>query len=690
MRHGPRSDAVGNVAVGDLLGGRYRLERRVGMGGMATIFLGRDETLERSVAVKVLHPHLADEPSVLARFRTEGRHAAALSHPHVVHVYDQGSADLPYLVMEYVDGPSLREILAERGALSPRETLTIVEPICRALGRAHAAGLIHRDIKPENVLVAADGTVKLADFGIARALEGTHHTQTGALIGSVHYVAPEIVAGLPADAATDQYGLGVLLFELLTGRKPLPAESPMAVALRHGREPIPAPSTFDPAVSAAMDAVVARAAALDPASRFPDVATLAAALRAAVPEGPAPLALTSGRADGSERTLVIPAQGRRAGEDRRTPAPPAANGRATTTTTAAPPSGRSGDTDEFPAIGTARAQPGRAPDRREDVPARPRARRGRRAAFLLATFLLIAALAAGGTLAARQLLEVPLQTVPWLGGLDGAAARAELIPLELDMTVAGEEHSRTVPEGVVMSQDPPAGTEIPSGESVGVVVSAGPAPVDMPHVEGGTFEEAAATLEGDPHYFRVRRSDFFHDHVPAGHVIAQAPERGRTLRQGAAVDLAVSKGIEQVAVPDLSGFEREEVEDAIAEAKLNVAFGEAYSDEVPEAGKVVSQSLAAGDEVDKGSLVEVTLSRGRLTIELPRVEGEDVEDATRELRALDLQVRVIEESRPRIGPFRRGRFGRVEAQDPQPGTAVQRGQTIDLYTFTEAAEDDDD
>ncbi|HWH32732.1 MAG TPA: protein kinase, partial [Egibacteraceae bacterium] len=285
----------------DVLAGRYRLDARVGAGGMATIYRARDLTLDRDVAVKVLHPHLMDDDGLRERFRTEARHAARLLHPNIVNVFDTGDredpdglpagspANLPWIVMEYVDGPSLRDVLRERERLSPREALSITEPVARALARAHGGGVVHRDIKPENVLIAADGTPKVADFGIARALAETSHTQTGTLIGSVHYMAPELVSGKPATAATDQYGLGVLLYELLTGTQPLPAESPMAIALRHAQEAIPPPSAVNPEVPAALDAVVARATAHAAEDRFPDMESFAAALRAAVPDGPEPV-----------------------------------------------------------------------------------------------------------------------------------------------------------------------------------------------------------------------------------------------------------------------------------------------------------------------------------------------------------------------------------------------------------------
>jgi serine/threonine-protein kinase len=648
--------ALGDVAVGSVLGGRYRLLSRAGSGGMATIYRARDLKLERDVAVKVLHPHLADDASVLARFRTEARHAAALVHPHIVHVYDQGDADLPYIVMEHVDGPSLRGILQASGPLTPGQALSVIEPVCLALARAHAAGVVHRDIKPENVLVTPEGVAKVADFGIARALTETNHTQTGSLIGSVHYLAPELVEGREASFASDQYAVGVLLFELLTGRKALTAESPMAVALRHGREPIPAPSTVVPDVGSAVDDVVATATAMRPEDRYPDLASLVAALTVAVPGGAEPITITRGDVSGPERTLVIPPQHDLdlADEDA-----------------------------TFPPEGTSATGPKKA--RRER---RPRSLLARMVLGFVLT-MLVMGLLGGGAAAYWHYVVAPVQLVPVLVDRDIDSARTELEGLGLTLDVTAEEPSRTVAAGVILSQDPDPGTELRTGEgTVGVVVSSGPATVEVPRVLDLSVEEATALLEGEPYFFEiVSVEEDFSDLVGAGGVIGQAPSEGVDVRQGAGIMLAVSLGVEQVEVPDLDGMTREEAEAALTEARLTGEFREEYSDEVTERGQVVSQSLEPGDETDVGSAVTVIISRGAFTIRIPRVEGKGVEEAVAELRALDLAPNVIREPLPRVGPFRRGEVGRVEAQDPQPGEAVQRGQRVDLYTFT--ADDDD-
>ncbi len=302
----PADGAVRPPAVGDVLATRFRLDARVAAGGMATIYRARDLVLDRDVAVKALHPHLAEDATLIERFRTEARSAAALVHPHVVNVFDQGVAGVPYIVMEYVDGPSLRHVLNRRGRLTPGEALAVLQPVCAALALAHRAGTVHRDVKPENVLVASeDGTVKVTDFGIARILSATPITESGVVLGSVHYLAPEVVLGADATPASDQYAVGLMLFELLTGQRPLPADGAAAVAIRHAREPVPSPSGFVNGIAPRLDAVVARSTALQPGRRYPDLGAFVAALRAAVPGGPRPVVVPA--ADGSDRTVVLPA-----------------------------------------------------------------------------------------------------------------------------------------------------------------------------------------------------------------------------------------------------------------------------------------------------------------------------------------------------------------------------------------------
>ena len=645
----------------EVLAGRYRLDARIGAGGMATIYRAHDLTLDRDVAVKVLHPHLVNDEALRERFRTEARHAARLLHPNIVNVFDTGDRDgpdgLPWIVMEYVDGPSLRDVLRERGRLSPREALAVVEPIARGLARAHDGGVVHRDVKPENVLIAPDGTPKVADFGIARALAETSHTQTGMLIGSVHYMAPELVSGKPATAATDQYGIGVLLYELLTGLRPLPAESPMAVALRHAQELIPAPSAANPEVPPALDRLVARATAPRPEDRYPDLLELAAALRAAVPEGPVPVVVHTRDDDGREHTLVIPAVGAE--------------------TTLVPPAPAVGD-----AGGRAKAAAFR-PRRSADRAARPRRGRSRRVPPALLLVLAVG-LAATGVWA---FVLAPPVTVPDLRDMTPAEAADALEAEGLQLGEAEPVHSRDVPAGMVAAQEPEAGMRTRKGGEVRVALSQGPLMVTMPSVLGLNRDEALDKLA--EHGFDVQVDEGWHDVAPKGAIAGQSPEPGETVAEGDAVSVYLSQGVEQVTVPDLSGMDRDEAAEALESNKLAATFIEIYSDDVPEAGAVISQSVQGGQVVDKNTPVEVRVSKGPLTVELPDVRGRSIDEGRAALQRLDLKVVVIEQARPRVGPFKRGDYGRVEEQDPSAGTRVKRGDTVRLWTFSKSADEQD-
>jgi serine/threonine-protein kinase len=254
---------------------------------MGVVHRGWDKRLGRPVAVKVLHSHLAEDSEVVRRFRAEARHAARLGHPNVVALLDQDEHEgVPFIVMELIDGPTLRAVLRRRGRLPPAEAVRLLGDACAGLSAIHRSGLVHRDIKPENLLIDSNGAVRVTDFGIARALDASRHTRRGVLLGSVRYMAPEVVLGGEATPASDQYALGVVLFEALTGRDPLPADDPAAVAMRRAREPVPPPSSVDPAIDARLDAVVITATAHDPGDRYPDVNALATAARAAVADPP--------------------------------------------------------------------------------------------------------------------------------------------------------------------------------------------------------------------------------------------------------------------------------------------------------------------------------------------------------------------------------------------------------------------
>jgi len=585
--------------------------------------------------VKVIHEHLADDSEIRGRFYHEARHAAALVHPHIVAVYDQGidalpngagGTPLPYMVMELIDGPSLREVLHQRGRLSPAEALAVVLPVCDALTRAHTRGVVHRDIKPENVLIGEGGLPKVADFGIAHAISATSQTTTGTLIGSVHYLAPELIQGRQSSPASDQYAVGVLLFELLTGRKPLPADTAMAVVARHVKEPIPPPSRFAPHIPAALDEVVLRATALDASLRFPDLLALAAALRSAVPAGAEPVDV------GGNHTLVIPATG----------------------------------PDRWPAMPV---EVGRLPSWR------PSGATARVLALLLVLAFGI------GLYTVWNRVAGPVRTVPALAGMTLQQAAGTLDRLGLLFVEAGSQPSLRVPEGSVVSHEPPPGTRLRRGETVTIVVSSGPAVVEMPRVLGLAEDEAREALSR--HGFTVTREEGYSDTAAEGTVDAQLPDPGAPIREGTGSEVAIhiSLGKEPVEVPDLSGTDQDEAEELLAEAGLEGSFTREYSDDMPDEGEVVRQSIGGGTTVDKGTTVEVVVSGGPLTVRMPDVRGMPVTEAKAALEAEGFPVTVSGQPRRSFGPLDFGRLGRVEDQAPQPGADVRRGDEITLVTY---------
>ncbi|HEY5834088.1 protein kinase domain-containing protein, partial [Streptomyces sp.] len=268
---------VQDPLVGQVLDGRYRVEGRIAVGGMATVYRAVDTRLDRTLALKVMHPGLAADSGFVERFIREAKAVARLAHPNVVGMYDQGTdGTYVYLAMEYVAGCTLRDVLRERGALPPRAALDILEPVLAALGAAHRAGLIHRDMKPENVLIGDDGRVKVADFGLVRAVDTQTGASTGSVLGTVSYLAPEQIEHGTVDQRTDVYACGVVLYEMLTGRKPHTGSTPMQVIFQHLNEDVPAPSAAAPGVAPGLDALVARAAARDPRGRPSDAVDMLA------------------------------------------------------------------------------------------------------------------------------------------------------------------------------------------------------------------------------------------------------------------------------------------------------------------------------------------------------------------------------------------------------------------------------
>jgi serine/threonine-protein kinase len=656
-----RADAL----VGRTLDRRYRIGPRIARGGMASVYEATDIRLDRTVAVKVMHAGLGDDDEFAARFVREARAAARLNHPHVVNVFDQGDDDgVVFLAMEYVPGHTLRDVIRKEAPMAAARAVALVEPVVSALAAAHRAGLMHRDVKPENVLIADaqyGGTIKVADFGLAKAVStDTQHTVTGGvLIGTVSYLAPELVVDGRADARADVYAVGVILFELLTGSKPHEGESPIQVAYKHVHEDVPAPSSVVPDLPPYVDALVARATARDRSLRPADAAVLlhqihqvASALSAGVVDDPD---LT---ADLTPRTLPVD-------EELTTDL--------TSALAAGSASGQVSDltsTFDRPALtGGPPAGPPAAPPPRDRRPAArpPRPRRSRKGPLaLLLSLLLVVGLGVGAWWFGFERYT----STPGVLGLARSAAVDRLEGSGLTAEVGDPAYSETVPRGEVLASDPEPGSRVLDGGTVTLTLSLGKERYDVPKLRG-LGEDAAQDALAETKLSFGDSAERWSETVPAGTVMASDPAQGTRLRPGAAVDLVISRGRKPIDVKDFTGRPADAAEAWLDRKGLTGdVVGEEYSDTVPE-GSVITQDPAAG-QLFRGDEVRLVVSQGPELVEVPSVVAKGVDAATEELQGLGFEV-VVENDSNYIG------VGFVFRSDPAAGTMAPKGSTITLF-----------
>ncbi len=670
---------------GRLLDGRYRIGSRIARGGMASVYEAVDTRLDRTVAVKVMHPGLGDattqDDSFARRFVREAKSAAGLSHPNVVAVYDQGrdeSGDgTTYLVMEYVPGHTLRDTITKEAPMSPERALAILDPVLSALGAAHRAGLIHRDVKPENVLIADDGRIKVADFGLAKAVSAeTQHTATnGVLIGTVSYLAPELVVEQRADARADVYAVGVILFELLTGTKPHTGETPIAVAYRHVHHDVPAPSSVVPGIPDYVDALVARATTRDPSLRPSDATVLlhhvrrvVHALHDGVRSDPElvddllPPARPTGADEVGSDTTPEPVSSLWEGtpdllpEPRRQPREPDFGGERTSVIAAPaspPPPSRPAPSRPVPAQG------GR--------PVRERSRRGLVLALVLV--LLVGGLAAGGYWFGWGRYT----STPGVVGLEQAAAETKLDDAGLGAEVE-QVYSDSVEPGVVVSTDPGPGDRILPGDEVTLTVSKGPEVYDVPDLAGLTVEEAEDRL-AEVKMVLGRQVPRYSETVPKGQIVRSSPAFGskesKALPVDTAVAVVVSKGKQPIKVGDWVGKDAEKLEKSLEAKGLQVKVTDTeYSDDIPE-GRVISHTPKSG-VVYKGDEIGLVVSKGPELVTVPSVRYLSTDDAVEKLEDLGFKVK-----KERATIYLSGNV----AWDTSPGsgTRARKGSTITLY-----------
>ncbi|MCD4526301.1 Stk1 family PASTA domain-containing Ser/Thr kinase [Nocardioides sp. cx-173] len=664
-RHVPSSGLPDPVS-GRLLDNRYLVGARIARGGMASVYEATDTRLDRTVAIKVMHAGLGDDDEFAARFVREARAAARLSHPHVVSVFDQGNDDgIVFLAMELVQGHTLRDTIAKESPMPPARALALLEPVLSALASAHRAGLVHRDVKPENVLIADDGRVKVADFGLAKAVSAdTQHTATkGVLIGTVSYLAPELVVEGRADARADVYAAGVVLYELLTGSKPHEGESPIQVAYKHVHHDVPPPSALVPDLPPYVDALVARATARDPGQRPADASVLLHQVHRVAH------ALADGAPDDAELTadlaLLAPAREGDTSPDMWDDAEmaalmePAAAVREDTATypAAKPPPMR-------PPASAPPAAPTREPRPPRPRPQRPR--RSRRGPLLLVLALLLTT-AGGG--AAYWLGWARYTSTPGVIGLAQAAAEDKLDSAGLTVEYADEAYSETVPAGMVIATDPTAGSRILQDGTVTVTVSLGKERYDVPQLKGLTEDQAQdALIEVKLAYDET--IERWSETVPAGTVLRSVPAMGTTLRPGAAVDLVVSKGRRPIKVGSWVGKDIDDVRRALERRGLEAEVtSEVYDDAVPD-GHVISQTPRTGT-LFRGEAVSFVVSKGPKLVEVPNVTASGYESAVEKLEALGFEVKVVRGS-TYIG------LGFVYSMDPGAGAMIPEGSTVTL------------
>ncbi|WP_167202194.1 Stk1 family PASTA domain-containing Ser/Thr kinase [Actinomyces respiraculi] len=666
---------VTDPLIGRLVDSRYEIVDRVARGGMATVYKAHDRRLERRVALKLMHPHLADSPDFVSRFRREARAAARLSNPGVVAVYDQGSLDgVAYLVMELVEGPNLRDLIAT-GPLSVKEALGLIAQVLRPLGAAHRAGLVHRDVKPENVLLPSDGSVaKVADFGLARAVTESAQTTTGNVLGTVAYLAPELITAGVSSPRADVFSAGVILYELLTGEQPLAADTPIQIAFRNVHEDVPLVSTLVPQTPAPVDALVTAMTRREPNERLADADEALARLRAVVAElSPSEMSVKRGGATGSLRTQEVLAANAEAARQAVRQEPEADDEDVT------PAAGFRTVSLPIGSIGTDAAGATRSLDRSGLATssqattslARPRHGRVRRRAVVMGALAILGVGGAGAGWWYTQEGPGRHVDVPQVVGLTQQEAQAAVQAAGLVWAAPTRAFSDTVALDCVISCDPEPGSSVRLGAAVTAVISRGIEQKQVPDVLGRTREEATTAItEAGLAVGAVTQS--FSDSVPAGQVVSTSPAAGELADHSSAVAVVISKGRQPATVPTLAGLSQQEATTALGNAGLTLGeVTTSYHDTVEE-GRVISSSPATGAaNVHVGDGVDLVVSLGPEMVTVPEVTGKSESEAVSALEAAGLVVTV--------SYVWGGLFGTARSTDPAGGQSVRKGSTVTLY-----------
>ena len=631
--------------IGLLVDERYRVTRRLARGGMATVYVAQDERLDRPVALKVMHPHLADSDAFVERFRREARSAARIVHPGVVSVFDQGVVTgQGFLVMELIDGTNLRQLLRAQGAFTIPQALRYTTDTLEALRAAHRVGVIHRDIKPENILVPSDGPAKVTDFGLARAASEVSMSSTGNMLGTVAYIAPEIATTAEADARSDIYSVGIMLYEMLTGAVPWAGESPLQIASHHVSDDVPSPSAAQPWIPREIDDLVAALTAREPANRPADASDaidLVARAAAAIPSNLA-----------NRRAEVAPGGRHRASETS------ALNTEIMSAQFTRPlPSPASSSVALVHTSGATQAAQAASPPKKS----------ARAAAWIALVVLLLVVAGLGGRWWWTEYGPGSYLTMPETTGRTLTDVQADLDALGLHTQVE-EEFSDDIDTGSVTRSDPEGGSSVHKRAEVQLYVSKGVDMKTVPEVTGKSQDEAQRSLT-DAGLAVGAVTDAYSEDVPQGQVISQSVAAGTSLAHDSAVDIVLSKGREPLTVPTLSGLSASAAKSAIEDLGLVAAPTEAYSDTVAE-GQVISQQTREGSTLHRGDSVAYTVSKGPEKVAIPDVVGLQREEARSLLEGAGFTVK--EEAI--LGGF----FGTVRSSDPAAGTMTKKGSTVTI------------
>jgi serine/threonine-protein kinase len=618
---------------GQLIDNRYELLRILANGGMGTIYEGLDTRLDRKVAVKIMHPHLAQDEEFITRFIREAKAAASLSHPNIVNVMDQGwnQSGIPavFLVMELVEGQTLRELISSKGSFSVNETINYLSPVISALAAAHQIGIVHRDIKPENILISNDGRIKIADFGLARGtnLGQTMTAEASVILGSVSYLSPEQVQRGISDARSDIYSIGVMAFEMLTGKRPHISDSPLQIAYLHVNEDIPRVSSKGIKLPKDLDELIYAATSRNPDDRPKDGATFASLLRN-----------IQIKSDPSKKQmsleLDLPIR-------QETPKP----------------SKRKEKVEEEVTREITREIS--KPENKEKIK-KPK-RKFRKVALILAV-----AVGIGGW---WSLIGPGARvTVPSLVGGTMSDAENLLKPIGLTSEVSKEEFSEDLQKGIIISTSPAGGDKVKEGAVVLITLSKGPERYSIPMVAQLTVEAAIKVLSSIPIAEPVVQQ-IFSEKIPKGYVISSEPVMGTKVKRGAGIKLVVSKGIEQIPLINFVNKSGEEALNTLTTAGFKVTPKYEFSETVP-AGAVISQNPSEVKSYPKGSALSLVISKGSAYVFIPNVYSLSEAKAKSVLTALDLQVTI-----KRMGTKA---VKQVTAISPKVGSKVLRGSKVTI------------